>query len=299
MDLIRHNASFHSISWSAENVKKRGLIEAKCLFSFSSSPFSYTHHDKFVIQQKDSDEELVINRINRNVSIQGKSPKMPFFVSQMHKHWQFRICTDNKNQYHDSRTLRKVCGVLGTVKLIHGHYLVVATHREFVGVINGHVIWRLAGHDLIPYIPSTIHLSELQVSGANSSIWQLISPLAHFFAESTERHLHRYDKSRVGYAIFLLFVYVRFVAHVATIACDASCISWGIDWANSRLCESISIDFVCCFQMGMAERADQRFVWNRHLLSELQSSSALKNYCLPIIHGCKWTSHFPNTFAYN
>lgn len=67
------------------------------------------------------------------------------------------------NQYYDSRTLRKVCGLLGTIKLISGKYLVVATHREFVGVVNNQVIWRLAGHDLIPFIPSLIHLSETQV----------------------------------------------------------------------------------------------------------------------------------------
>lgn len=66
------------------------------------------------------------------------------------------------NQMYDSRTLRKVCGLLGTIKLISGKYLVVATHREFVGVINNQVVWRLAGHDLIPYIPSLIHLSDTQ-----------------------------------------------------------------------------------------------------------------------------------------
>lgn len=38
----------------------------------------------------------------------------------------------------------------------------VATHRLFVGVINGQVIWRLAGFDVIPYIPSLTHLSETQ-----------------------------------------------------------------------------------------------------------------------------------------
>lgn len=38
----------------------------------------------------------------------------------------------------------------------------MATHREFVGVINNQVIWRLAGHELIPYIPSLIHLSDTQ-----------------------------------------------------------------------------------------------------------------------------------------
>lgn len=41
-------------------------------------------------------------------------------------------------------------------------YLVVATHRDYVGMINGHVVWRLAGHELIPYIPSMIHLTDLQ-----------------------------------------------------------------------------------------------------------------------------------------
>lgn len=69
----------------------------------------------------------------------------------------------NSNQYYDSRTLRKVCGILGTIKLISGQFLVVATHREFVGVINNQVVWRLAGHDLIPFIPSLIHLSDTQV----------------------------------------------------------------------------------------------------------------------------------------
>lgn len=57
-----------------------------------------------------------------------------------------------------------MCGILGTIKLIDGHYLVVATHREFVGVINGQVIWRLAGYDLIPYLSSSIHLSDVQRS---------------------------------------------------------------------------------------------------------------------------------------
>lgn len=67
-------------------------------------------------------------------------------------------------QYYDSRTLRKVCGILGTIKLISGKYLVVATHREFVGVLNNQVVWRLAGHELIPFIQSSKHLSDVQVS---------------------------------------------------------------------------------------------------------------------------------------
>jgi phosphatidylinositol 4-phosphatase len=39
---------------------------------------------------------------------------------------------------------------------------VIATHRLPVGYINNQVIWRLAGIDIIPYIPSLLHLNENQ-----------------------------------------------------------------------------------------------------------------------------------------
>lgn len=100
------------------------------------------------------------------------------------------------NQYYDSRTLRKVCGILGTIKLISGRYLVVATHREFVGVINNQVIWRLAGHDLIPYIPSSIHLSETQVRYYNEMftffrLEYFLLILASFFPENRKSKMRR------------------------------------------------------------------------------------------------------------
>lgn len=82
--------------------------------------------------------------------------------------------TDISNQYNDNRYLRKVCGILGIIKLINVKYLVVATHREFVGVIDNQVIWRLAGHDLIPFTATSISLSDVQVS-------RHCSILHHFF----------------------------------------------------------------------------------------------------------------------
>lgn len=60
--------------------------------------------------------------------------------------------------------MRKICGILGTINLINGNNLVVATHRIFVGIINTQIIWRLAGFDIIPYIPSILHLTDAQVS---------------------------------------------------------------------------------------------------------------------------------------
>jgi phosphatidylinositol 4-phosphatase len=63
----------------------------------------------------------------------------------------------------DVGVYRKVCGILGTVKLIGGHYLIVATHRLFIGIIDSQAIWRLAGIEIIPYIHSIDSMNETQV----------------------------------------------------------------------------------------------------------------------------------------
>jgi phosphatidylinositol 4-phosphatase len=66
------------------------------------------------------------------------------------------------NQIPSSHHVRKICGILGTINLTSGRYLVIATHRVPTGFINNQVIWRLAGIDIIPYIPSLLHLNANQ-----------------------------------------------------------------------------------------------------------------------------------------
>lgn len=66
------------------------------------------------------------------------------------------------NQVPSIASVRKICGILGTINLISGYHLVVATHRVAVGFINNQVVWRLAGFDLVQYIPSMLHLNEAQ-----------------------------------------------------------------------------------------------------------------------------------------
>lgn len=63
----------------------------------------------------------------------------------------------------ESRATRRICGIIGTINLINGFNLIVATHREYVGQINGQVIWRLAGYDIIPYMSASHFLSVTQV----------------------------------------------------------------------------------------------------------------------------------------
>lgn len=48
--------------------------------------------------------------------------------------------------------------------------------------------------------------------------------------------------------------------------------------------QTASSDF---YSMPMIERADQRFVWNRYLLSQISSNLGAAQFALPIIHGCR------------
>lgn len=84
-------------------------------------------------------------------------------LSDTTKVFFFSIFIEKLKQYPETRSARRICGILGTVNLINGLYLIVATHRIFVGIINGQIIWRLAGYDIIPYIPSALHLNDIQV----------------------------------------------------------------------------------------------------------------------------------------
>lgn len=70
--------------------------------------------------------------------------------------------SDKANQI-PAVAVRQICGILGSIQLIGGWYLIVATHRLFVGMINNQIIWRLAGFDIIPYIQSTTNLNDTQV----------------------------------------------------------------------------------------------------------------------------------------
>ena len=44
--------------------------------------------------------------------------------------------------------------------------------------------------------------------------------------------------------------------------------------------------------MPLHERADERFVWNRHLIRALVSQPELAKFVLPVMHGCKCELNF-------
>lgn len=151
-----------------------------------------------------------------------------------------RVCkTDEKVQASNPR---EFCGFLGSVKLLAGTYLVLATQRELVGFIAGHTIWRLAGIQLIPYFKSTLHLSAEQIrdNADYVNMIELVLNTPYFY-----------------------FSY-----------------SYDITQTLQRL-HGTSPDFL---SQSLLERADQRFVWNHHLLKHFHSPE-FKNFALPILHG--------------
>ncbi|KRT80353.1 hypothetical protein AMK59_6483 [Oryctes borbonicus] len=101
----------------------------------------YIASQKFYVEPKLAKEILVIDRISETVHTEVKSDQIPKTVE----------CSE-------------FCGLLGSINLLAGRYLIIATQRELVGFIAGHAIWKLAGSKLIPYFKSTIHINNSQVA---------------------------------------------------------------------------------------------------------------------------------------
>ncbi|XP_058127814.1 phosphatidylinositol-3-phosphatase SAC1 [Anopheles ziemanni] len=103
----------------------------------------YITPDRFYIEPQGVENEfIIIERLNGAISLHnsGSNEQIPLH------------CYDTRN----------ICGVLGMIRLISGMYLVVVTHRIFVGLIDDKPIWQMAGFDLISLAPTLTHLSEEQ-----------------------------------------------------------------------------------------------------------------------------------------
>ncbi|KAI8053987.1 SacI homology domain-containing protein [Syncephalis plumigaleata] len=53
-------------------------------------------------------------------------------------------------------------GILGTIRLVSGNYLIIITDRQWVGCLDGHDIYTITGTELLRYAPSIGHLNPRQ-----------------------------------------------------------------------------------------------------------------------------------------
>lgn len=97
----------------------------------------YITQESFIVAPNGEAELLIIGRLDKVTCVQPKTTQLT------------NLCPT-----------RRICGILGTIRLPSCDYLLVATHRIFVGVLNNSIVWRLAGYDIIPYIPNAIQRSE-------------------------------------------------------------------------------------------------------------------------------------------
>ncbi|KAL1501604.1 hypothetical protein ABEB36_006901 [Hypothenemus hampei] len=115
----------------------------------------YITTENFYIEPKINDELLVIDRASEAITIQKNNGQIP-----------------------PTNTRKDFCGLLGSIKLLAGRYLVIATQRDFVGFIAGHPIWKLVKTELIPYSRSMLHLNNKKLVDNNVYISMLESVLS-------------------------------------------------------------------------------------------------------------------------
>lgn len=69
----------------------------------------------------------------------------------------------NYGQIPQASSTKPICGIVGTLRLLAGPYLVIVTKKHKVGSINGQTIWQVAETEVISYSRTLLHLTEKQV----------------------------------------------------------------------------------------------------------------------------------------
>ncbi|XP_014879916.1 phosphatidylinositide phosphatase SAC1-B-like [Poecilia latipinna] len=100
----------------------------------------HTTPEKFFIEACDegADAVLVIDRVSNEMTLTGRNDIPPSAVT------------------------RPICGIMGTIRLVAGMYLIVITRKRNVGNLLGHAVWKAVDFDVISYKKTVLHLSEIQ-----------------------------------------------------------------------------------------------------------------------------------------
>ncbi|XP_054638648.1 phosphatidylinositol-3-phosphatase SAC1-B isoform X1 [Dunckerocampus dactyliophorus] len=142
-----------------------------------------------------------------------------------------------------SAETRPICGLMGTLRLVAGMYLIVITKKTKVGDLLGYAVWKAVDFDIISYKKTIIHLTDSQMQDSKTYL-SMINSVIH-----TDSFYFATD--------------------------------YDLTHTLQRLANT-SPEFQ---EMSLLERADQRFVWNGHLLREFIAQPELHKFVYPIIHG--------------
>nr|XP_014345709.1 PREDICTED: phosphatidylinositide phosphatase SAC1 isoform X2 [Latimeria chalumnae] len=201
---------------------RQTLPPAAASFLIALTFKGHTTPEKFYVEACDdgSDDVLAIDRVSTEITLTVKKDVPPSAVT------------------------RPIFGIMGTIRLVAGMYLLVITKKKKVGDFFSHTIWKAVEFDILSYKKTMLHLTDIQIQD---------------------------NKTFLGMINNVLSV-------------DGLYFSTTYDLTHTlqRLANT-SPEFQ---EMSLLERADQRFVWNGHLLREFAAQPELHRFAFPVIHGC-------------
>ncbi|XP_036188970.1 phosphatidylinositol-3-phosphatase SAC1 isoform X2 [Myotis myotis] len=177
--------------------------------------------EKFYVEACDDgvDDVLIIDRVSTEVTLSVKKDIPPSAVT------------------------RPIFGILGTIHLVAGNYLIVITKKIKIGEFFNHVIWKATDFDILSYKKTMLHLTDIQLQDNKT--------------------------------------FLAMINHVLSVDGFYFSTTYDLTHTLQRL-SNTSPEFQ---EMSLLERADQRFVWNCHLLRELSAQPEVHRFALPVIHG--------------
>ncbi|XP_044789816.1 phosphatidylinositol-3-phosphatase SAC1 isoform X3 [Bubalus bubalis] len=163
--------------------------------------------EKFYVEACDdgADDVLIIDRVSTEVTLSVKKDIPPSAVT------------------------RPIFGILGTIHLVAGNYLIVITKKKKIGEFFNHVIWKATDFDVLSYKKTMLHLTDIQLQDNKT--------------------------------------FLAMMNHVLSMDGFYFSTTYDLTHTLQRL-SNTSPEFQ---EMSLLERADQRFVWNGHLLRELSA----------------------------
>uniref|UniRef100_A0A9J7Z8L8 SAC1 like phosphatidylinositide phosphatase a n=1 Tax=Cyprinus carpio carpio TaxID=630221 RepID=A0A9J7Z8L8_CYPCA len=191
--------------------------------------------EKFYIEACDdgANDVLVIDRVSTEMTLSGIKDIPPSGVT------------------------RPICGIMGTIRLVAGMYLIVITRKRKVGDLFGHTVWKALEFDVISYKKTILHLTDIQVIKVPNLNLQ-------------------YNADMQDNKTFL-----SMINNVLNTDGFYFCTDYDLSHTQQRL-SNTSPDFQ---EMSLLERADQRFMWNGNLLREIIAQPELHKFAFPVIHG--------------
>ncbi|XP_051948796.1 phosphatidylinositol-3-phosphatase SAC1-A-like [Xyrauchen texanus] len=111
--------------------------------------------EKFYIEACDdgANDVLVIDRVSTEITLAGIKDIPPSGVT------------------------RPICGIMGTIRLVAGMYLIVITRKRKVGDLFGHTVWKAVEFDVISYKKTILHLTDFQMQDNKSFLAMINSVL--------------------------------------------------------------------------------------------------------------------------